>query len=410
MSKKKLAAQFAWVSVGRLLGALIQAITMLLLARDLGPHKFGIFSAIFGVAIVFQAALDLGIATMVVKDRASNPSNPIIYAALRLTDRLGFVIFSVTVLPLLALGILSDPFFFYLLPLAIWAACERHTDTWLSVPLADGDARINTQNLLIRRTSTILVYLGGVLVGIDAALVFSAAMAFTSFISMLVIRKIVWKRIVISQPPIKFREILRQSWPYWLNSLGTQARNFDTLLVSAVAGPSQAGFYAATSRVTGPLRILSTSMAAVLLPASAAKNPAQITSLLRLVGVMALCCTFLYGGLILIVPQAINFFLGESYRGAILPLQIVLGGLVFAAVASLLNSILQGLGLQLFVAKSAVFTTALCLVLVIFGGLSAAAVGAAIGLSVSFITQSVVLGYRLRKVTSERQNQVLHQV
>ena len=314
MSRKRLASQFAWVSIGRLAGALIQAVTMLLVARDLGPHDFGIFSAVFGSAIVFQAAFDLGIATMVVRDRAAERSNPFIHSALRVTDRVGWGIFGLTLVPLLVLGFTVDPFFLLLLPLSVWAACERHTDTWLSVPLADGDARINTQNLLIRRTVAILIYLGAVYVGINAALAFSAAMAITAVVSMVVIRKVVWSRIVPTDNPIPFKEIVRRSWPFWLNSLGTQARNLDTVLVSAIAGPSQAGFYAATSRATGPLRILSTSMAAVLLPASTAKSRASIHKLLRLVGLMALCCGVIYGGLILVVPLPWISFLAILIR------------------------------------------------------------------------------------------------
>lgn len=390
------------MSAGRLAGALIQAVTMLLLARDLGPHGFGIFSAVFGTAIVFQSGLDLGIATMVVKERAANPSSSVIHSALRLTDRLGIALFIATALPLLALGMFLDPSFYLMLPLSVWAACERHTDTWLSVPLADGDARINTQNLLIRRTLTALLYVGAVSMGMDAALAFSAAMALTALVSLVVIRKVVFDRLDISQPQIKYADVVRRSWPFWLNSLGTQARNLDTLVVSAVSGASQAGFYAATSRATGPLRILSTSMAAVLLPASAAQSRKQIRGLLRLVALMALFCSVLYGGLALIVPAAVDAFLGDAYGGAILPLQIVLAGLVFAAISSLFTSILQGVGLQLFVAKAAISTTAACLLLAAIGAMYAGAIGAALALSISFVIQATILATRIIQYTRRR--------
>lgn len=402
LGRKKLASQFAWVSIGRLLGALIQAVTMLLLARDLGPYEFGIFSAVFGTAIVFQSGLDLGIATMVVKERAADSANPIIQSALKLADRLAFAIFGVTALPLLAMGLFLDSFFYALLPLSVWAACERHTDTWLSVPLADGDARINTQNLLIKRTVTALLYVGAVLADIDPAVAFSAAMALTALVSLVVIRKVVYNRIDVARPLTPYSAVLRQSWPYWLNSLGTQARNLDTLLVSAVAGPSQAGLYAVTSRATGPLRILSTSMAAVLLPASASKSPKQIRRLLRFVGLATIGCAILYGGLVLIAPAVIRIFLGDSYIGATLPLQIVLGGLVFAAISSLFTSMLQGVGLQLYVAKTAIITTSTCLVLVCAGGLYQGAIGAALALAGSFVIQAMILATKIIRYSRRR--------
>ncbi|WP_082483996.1 oligosaccharide flippase family protein [Arthrobacter sp. Leaf141] len=402
MDRKKLFSQFAWVSVGRLLGALIQAATMLLLARDLGPHDFGVFSAAFGAMIVFQAAFDPGIATMVVKERAADPANPLIHTALRITDRLAFILAFSVAIPLVILGIALDPYFFLLLPLAIWAACERHADTWLSVPLADGDARINSQNLLARRIITALLYIGAVIVGVNAAFAFSAAMAVTALISLIVIRKIVRGRLTIMPPRHTFREIIRISWPYWLNSLGTQARNLDTLIVSAVAGASQAGFYAATSRATGPLRLLSTSMAAVLLPASATTSEKQIRSLFRMVWFVVVSCAILYGGLMMIVPIMVKLFLGEIYQGAILPLQVVLAGLVFAALSSLFSSILQGAGLQYFVAKTAVTTTLACLILAGIGGLLAGAIGAALALSFSFILQSAILAAPITRLIRRR--------
>lgn len=397
MGRKKLASQFAWVSVGRLLGALIQAVTMLLLARDLGPHEFGIFSAVLGTVIVVQSALDLGIATMVVKERAADPQSPVIHSALRVADHSSFVLAGVIGLPLVALGTLLDPFFLLLLPLSVWAACERHSETWLSVPLADGDARINTQNLLIRRTATALLYVGAVFAGIHAAVAFSAAMALTALISLIVIRKVVSGRLTPPLAPLTVREIVRISWPFWVNSLGTQARNLDTLLVSALAGPSQAGLYAATSRATGPLRILSTSMAAVLLPASAGKERKQLRKLFKLVWAMTAVCGLLYGALMVLVPAVVQLFLGEDYRGAVLPLQIVLAGLVFAALSSLFNSILQGAGLQYYVAKTSVITTSACLILVSIGSLFQGAIGAAMALSISFVFQSAILAARVSK-------------
>jgi O-antigen/teichoic acid export membrane protein len=401
MGRKKIATQFAWVSIGRLAGALIQAVTMLLLARDLGPKSFGLFSAAFGTAIVFQASLDLGVATLVLKERSANAQSTLIYSALRLTDSLGLALFILAATLLLGFGLLVDPFFLLLLPLAAWAAAERQADVWLSVPLADGDARINTQNLLLRRVATLLLYVGGLSTGIQPAFAFSAGMAITAVLSYTFVRKLVIQRINTEGVRTPVRAIVRQSWPYWLNSIGVQARNLDTLIVSTVAGAGQAGYYAATSRATGPLRILSTSMATVMLPASTSKSPRDTRRLLRVVGIFAVFSCALYGSLVVFVPVAVELFLGEIYHEAILPLQIVLAGLVFAGLASLFTSMLQGVGLQLFVAKTAVITTIVCLIFVSFGGSTAGAIGAAIALAASFVVQAIILATQVIRYTRE---------
>ncbi|MFJ5698446.1 oligosaccharide flippase family protein [Arthrobacter sp. NPDC093139] len=392
MRRNRLASQFAWLSAGRLVGALLQAATMLLLARDAGPHNFGLFSAVFGAAVVFQTAFDAGIATMVVKERATDPASPYIGSSLHLTDRLALAILIASALPLAFLGLFVDHLYLLMLPLSVWAASERHSDTWLSVTMADGEARINTQTLLIKRTLVLLIYLGAVFVGVDAILAFSAAMAGTAFVALVVVRKIVSSRVSFDLPRLGAREILTISWPFWLNSLGTQARNLDAVVVSIVAGPLHAGFYAATSRATGPLRILSTSLAAVLLPASTTAKRREIRRLLRLVAIVGVVSATIFSSLILIVPAAVNLLLGAEYVGAVLPLQIALVGLPFAAMSSLLGSILQGMNRQFFVAKTAVATTLLCLLFVGAGGAFAGATGAAIALSISFLIQATILG------------------
>jgi O-antigen/teichoic acid export membrane protein len=392
MRRNKLASQFAWLSAGRLLGALLQAATMLLVARDAGPHDFGLFSAVFGAAVVFQTAFDAGISTMVVKERAADPTSSYIGSSLLLTDRLALGIFIASALPLVALGFFVDHLYFMMLPLSVWAASERHSDTWLSVTMADGDARINTQTLLIKRTLVLLIYLGAVLIGVDAILAFSAAMAGTAFVALVTVRKLVSGRIDFSAPRLASKEIIRLSWPFWLNSLGTQARNLDAVVVSAVAGPIQAGFYAATSRATGPLRILSTSLAAVLLPASTSAKRREIRRLLKLVVVVGLASAAVFCSLIWLVPIAVDLLLGSEYAGAVLPLQVTLVGLPFAAMSSLLGSILQGMNLQFLVAKTAVATTLLCLLFVGVGGAMAGALGAAVALSASFLVQAGILG------------------
>ena len=60
-----------------------------------------------------------------------------------------------------------------MLPLAIWVGAERQADTWLGVPLADGDAKVNTFNLVLRRASALGLYAAQVALSVPAVLAFS---------------------------------------------------------------------------------------------------------------------------------------------------------------------------------------------------------------------------------------------
>jgi len=392
---KRIASQFAWVSGGRVLGALIQTVTFVLVARNAGPIDFGLLGAAFGIATVIQTGFDFGLSTLVVRERASEKNNPIVTDALRLADANAVYLSASVGLLLVAAGILLSPTFFMMLPLAIWVGSERQADTWLGIPLADGDARVNTVNLVLRRAAALAVY--GILVAVGTApvLAFSIALAAASVASSIAVRRYVSSLVAVRRVEFDRKHIFRVARPYWVNSLGTQARNLDAAIVSAVAGPLQAGFYGVASRTTGPMRILSTSLATVILPAASRADPRQIRRLGLMTCGVCLGLSILYAAVIFVAPWLVLTFLGNAYSGAVQPIQVAIGGLVFAAGASLFGSILQGVGKQVFVAKAAVGTTILCLVGTSAGAIQFGATGAAVGLAASFIFQSMILAARL---------------
>ena len=255
---------------------------------------------------------------------------------------------------------------------------------------------MNTSNLTIRRVIAVVLYLALGWIGTAPLLGFAISVAVASVVSAVAIRTKLRMDLVAVTEDLSDRDVIRLAWPYWINSLGTQVRNLDSTVVSLVAGPAQAGFYAAAGRTTGPLRLLTTSLASVFLPAAAARDSAGIRKLANISLLVGAAAAVLYGLLIIVSPLLVQLLLGDAYLGAILPLQIVLGGLAFAAMASLYGALLQGAGLQLFTAKVAVATTAVCLSGCVLGSMLAGATGAAIALVFSFFLQALLLLVRLR--------------
>jgi O-antigen/teichoic acid export membrane protein len=401
---QRIRSQFAWISIGRVVAALLQAGTMLLLVRSLPPEQFGFFAAVLGVLAVPQVLFDLGLPTLVIRERARDRLDGSVTAALRLNTGLALTLALCLGAIFVSLAVIVDPRYWLLLPLAVWAAAERSADTWLGVVLADGDAKVNTTNLVVRRVVTMLIFLAlTVSPTIEPMLAFSVAVAASAVGSMVFAYLYVSRRLAPTDGS-RMITLLARSYPYWINSVAAQAQNLDAAITSALAGQLQAGYYATSARLTNPLRILPASLATVLLPVAAKKTSKNLRSVLLLVAGASAIFALLYLVLFAAVPYLVPLALGAAYQGAVVPLQVTSIGLVFASSAALLGAVLQGVGKKNFVAAISVVSTSVCLAGVALGALTHGAVGAASGLAVAYLVQSLALLFRLALFVRRRED------
>src|ERR1700712_2167431 len=175
--QSRLTAQLGWVAVGRLAGALVQAVTLVLVGRWTGPAGFGVVGVTLSLVVIVQTATDLGLPTYLMRERAARPDNPTIRRALQINNFTAKMMSVLLALILFAAGIFLQPNFFLLLPMALWAAADRNTDTWLGVTFADGDVRLNVAVSLSRRTLVLAVLTGLYFSGVQPLLAFSLALA-----------------------------------------------------------------------------------------------------------------------------------------------------------------------------------------------------------------------------------------
>ena len=369
---------------------------MLLLARWAGPTGFGTVGIALSIVVVLQTATDLGVSLYVLKERAAEPLNPTIRRALEINNFTARIMALLLFLVFLGAGFGVQALFLELLPLAVWAAADRNTDTWCCVRLADGDAWLNTLTTLSRRGCSALVMVGLYLAGVDPLLAFSLSVAVVGVIVNLLVHGWVVKRLAppaVPRPAAK--PIILASVPYWINATATQLRNLDSLLVGLLAGSAQVGFYAVASKLTGPLRMLPTSLAAVVLPTASRLGVHRLGPLVKPTAAVLGMMSLIYAVVGITAGWTVPLFLGSDFAGAVVPLQIICGGLIFAACASNLSAILQGVGRGASVARIAVITTVCCLGGVVVGTLLLDAVGAAIALACSFVLQAALLGRTL---------------
>ncbi|MDQ0094665.1 O-antigen/teichoic acid export membrane protein [Paeniglutamicibacter psychrophenolicus] len=354
-----------------------------------------------------QTIADLGVSTFIVKERALNPGSSLLPYALGLVSLSGAGVMILSAVALLfANQVTNDSEYLQLLPLAVWCAAEKNTEAWLGIPLADGRARVNAVNQVFRRTMALVLFI--VLVALDS---FPALFAFAISYAVAAIGALclAWyqsaKNAGVNFGFEAFRTVLVSSRSYWANSIGAQLRNLDAIVVTSIGGPSVGGFYGAASRLTGPLGMVSSALATVLMPAVASRQFGRITHTLRMLWISIAGFAVLYTGLAWTLPPLVPTLLGSEYVEAEWPVRIALMGLIFASAASLMSAVLQGWNRQRIVAAVSITCTILCLALCAIGAIVAGAVGASWGLAASFGIQVSILGYfvgRTQRILQER--------
>lgn len=252
--RNALGRQLVWVTSGRLLAALMQAVLFILAARAMPLDDFGHLMAFVGVITLVQVSVDCGVQTYISRERASTPDSGGVTTALRFTVYSSMLLTLLLALGLVVAALTIDPVYWAMLPLALWGSGERSADMRLTVAFADGDVHIPILHLVVRRGLTIVLFLGGVAMGGsigEPVLAFSlasgvAAMGSAYFAYVYI------RRRVDAPPSIGFAELLRQARAYWVSNIALQARNLDALLVSTFSGASQAGLYSSGSRWPAP--------------------------------------------------------------------------------------------------------------------------------------------------------------
>lgn len=388
--------QFAWVALGRVIAATAQAVLMVLLIRSTAPEQFAVVGTVYGALTFAQGAGGLGLPVLIVRERSSGANPAIVVTALWLADRVAACLTVVLALTATVLGFLVNPTFLPLIPLAVWAAAEFNADTWMGVALADGRGHLVTANLVGRRLLNLGLFLGLQLVSTPVLTAFGISSAASALASVVTTHCLMVGR-VRARPAASVRSVLKISRSYWITSMATLARNLDAALVHTVTTATQASFYAAAARLSGPMRLLPQSLSSVLLPLTA-KSKGGVGKVLNVVGLAVSLMLVVYGGAAALVPVVAPLLLGANYGGAVRALQVTCVGLVFAAAASMLSAILQGTGHTTYVSRVALATTAVFLIGVLIGGHLADAVGAAAGVGFSYLMQAVVLYIRIRRL------------
>ncbi|MGY2126974.1 lipopolysaccharide biosynthesis protein [Blastococcus sp. SYSU DS0617] len=369
---------FALMAAGRLLAALVQALQLILLARDVSVADFGRLLASFTAQTTILGIVGLGIVPFVLREYARGEMAGTV-AALRLNLR-----------TTLAGGVLGASLACLFIPdwtlvasviaLGIAVALDKNIEARTAVAIARSSRMAPLISVIGRPIAALTFYLLLTNAGASAVLAFGIGRLVGVAAAVVAVWALV--RLPQADAPLQLRELLQRLWPLAAsNSIGT-LRALDAVVVGLVAGPAATGLYTAASRILSPVSVVATSVSNVLMPHGATLKPREAGRLIRNLTVAAWLGVVLLSPFTLFAERAMMLLFGEEYAPGGGALSWLLVSLPLAAVAPLIATILQAQNLDRYVFVNTALFTPVTLVLAGLGATLWGASGAAASFAV----------------------------
>lgn len=380
--------QFGGILVSRALGSAFQALALILLARSVTPAVFGVVNVVIAVVGFVLVVTGLGMSIFVPWARARGEHDDVARALQ--VNSWSNAASALLLVPVLAAWAASSgqPVAVALIGLSL--ALERNVDTWLGVPIADGESRVAVVSILLRRTLTLAVLVPTLLLGGDPVLGLTAGLTLGAVAGQ------VHVRVQVGRPagearPRRVGSVVARAVPFLVSNATGQARSLDVSVVAAVAGPAAAGVYAAVTKLVQPILLVPQALGTVLVPHATRLDAAGAR---RLGGRAALACLaalVVASPLVVWREEVVVLVLGPQYRGAGTTFAVALGAVVLIAWAMTIGAVLQGRGRQRLVAWFGTGAALLTLLGVALGARWGGPTGAAAGLALSWLLYAVAL-------------------
>ena len=385
--------QFLVLLSSRIASTAIQAVVFVLLARWAGAQDFGAIAIIAGVAAVLFTVSDWGLSSYIPRARAKG-FNAEVAIGLRM-DLLGNL--AAGALFAVAVAIFAPAYGFSvwlgLVPFAL--AVEQFIEVGLTVPIADGAKAILAISLLMRRLITLGVFLALFQGGVPATSAYCIGVTLGAAVGLAHVLRVLRRRLPATPDRVPIRSLYRTLTPYFLANLSSQVRTLDTAIVGAVTSVGSAGLYSAAFRLVNPLMLVSSSVAAVVLPhASRHTLPAAKRLGMRLTLAAILFSLPLVPVVIYAEPIVVLLF-GTTFSAAAPAFAWAVAAIPFLSLTSPLGGVLQSQGHEKYVAMNGIILAIVTLGLVLLGALAWGPSGAAAGVTAAYTFKTASLLLRL---------------
>lgn len=320
----------------RLVSAAVQALLLLVLARQSEPAELATIVAMQAGFGFMTTTLELGIARELTVSAAKRAKSEYQFLSrLHAIGCLVFVALTVIVSAVLDLGYIPPA-------IAVYAVAERRISALLSAAVAVGKFHTSSMLLMVGRLSLVAVYFSGAaLAPGEPVSTYAIAIATTSTllaISFEFLPELVEQTATKRRP---LSEILRVSIHYWIATMLGQVRSLDVVLVTGLVPTSAAALYALPSRSLQPMRLVGTSIAGLAFPVAASGDSKRTTQLLRIATLSASAAIFVVLLVSPFVPRFLNQAVGPEYEAASLAFILMAIGAAINMPGAVLSSILQ---------------------------------------------------------------------
>lgn len=359
--------------LARIVGALLQALLLVLLAQVLPLADFGAVGVGLAIGAIVMGVLGFGFPTAALRNA---DDEPFLNGLVRWTAWLAPAVGTLT---LVLAVLITQGFFMACLAAACASIAELLNNVYQAVLF--GQERLSRANLVMiaRRAVPVAAILplavqpeftpGSLLV------VYSVGSLCSAVVCRLLVGKITADRVT-------FRHLLRTSRHYWQTGIWAMFQQLDVVIVAALIGTSASGYFAAAFRLASPVHILTSVLTSRLIPAVSRFKAAGGAGFGP--GLRYLQLAVLYSSLIAaaspLLGQLAILILGPDFSGGYWIFVVLFVNSALSVVNQVLSSLIFAVGrgaekVPLFTAAA----TALGLVVVLIGAVMGLTVVAALG-------------------------------
>ncbi|MEV3902823.1 hypothetical protein AB0K11_10925 [Mycobacterium sp. NPDC050551] len=382
------------VGGARITSTAAQALSLLVLARSLGPSDFAEFAAVLGALMALNLVSDGG-ATYAVGRHHDDPTT--IVKILRAGRTLSAATMLVSIPVLVAFAVATgSAVLVACLPLCLWVPLERQLEVSSAYLMSRNQQVPVGAGFLLRRLPTLVAVL---LFASTTNLVwaFSVTMLITAVVANVYLgRRVAAETAAGDRDARPDGATWRMLRPFWAAIAGQGVRQIDVAVLTFAAGTGVAGIFAPAIRLVPALLLVPGTYTQLLLARLATTKE---TLTLRAVAVLGLVTGAVFAPLAVTANHWVPLLLGDEYSASVPVVQIVIGSLVFAAMSSAFASGLHAVDCASRVAAT-VWTSALTtLALVAVLGSTHGGIGAAWAVAVGYVMQFILMAaaYRLRR-------------
>lgn len=361
------------LAASTVIAQVLLAVTFILAARSTAPADFGVIAAGIAAGTFMCGVIDFGGHAYWLRRYAKHPLETHAGPAV-LSQKI--LLASLLALAIAVLGVTTSFAISKYWWFGLYGVCllsEQASQVSLRAEMAVG--KVALASLLSRTTALagygVSVLAGAPLDGLWVALCIGSLVGgcFANYSSL-------------ASHRLRFRMRRLNPWAegpsFGIASIATAARNLDLPILTAVAGPTSAGVYAAVNRWTQPMSILPNSVSSMLIPHVArASSWREVVAHARRVSWMLFSTALLCVAVGISADWLVLILIGAQYEDAGAVLRILALGSLVAVVNQPLYSVLLTVGAHRVVSAITVAGTVAQLALVVGLGLQFGAIGAA---------------------------------